>query len=105
MKLDLTIKERLVMLTIFPQKSDKMTLLICEDIERKVDFTDEERNKYGIKPLPSGWTWNEKYNETVFPIELSESELTVLKEQSKRLDREKQITKDMLSLIKKIDAA
>jgi hypothetical protein len=36
-------------------------------------------------------------------VELSEAEATVLREQSKRLDRERAVTRQILSLIRKID--
>ena len=80
-----------------------MTQFICEDIIKKVGFTPEERDKYKIEPFPNGWKWDDAYNEHTFPVEFSESEILVLKDQSKRLDAEKNITRDMLSLIKKID--
>lgn len=102
--MDLTIKERLLLTGILPEESDKMTQIICEEISKKVTFSVKEIEKYKIEAIPNGYKWDSDFDNEVFNIELSESEATVLKEQSKRLDIGKKITRQLLSLIKKIDA-
>ena len=101
--MELTIKERIILPVILPERSDKMTQYICDDIIKKVSFRPEERKKYKIEPFPNGWKWDDAYNGLTFPVEFSESESLVLKEQSKRLDSERSITREILSLIKKVD--
>jgi hypothetical protein len=102
--LNLTIKERLLFPVLFPEKADKLTQIICDGIEKKVGITAEEVEKYKIESIPNGWKWDGKFDEETFPVELSESEAAVLKDQSRRLDLERSITRQMLCLIKKIDA-
>jgi hypothetical protein len=104
MNLNLTIKERLLFPVLFPEKADKLTQIICDGIDKKTSITAEEVEKYKIEAIPNGWKWDGKFDEETFTIELNESEAAVLKDQSKRLDREQSITRQMLSLIKKVDA-
>lgn len=104
MHLQLTIKERLLFPVLFPERADKLTQIICDDIEKKIGITAEEVEKYKIEAIPNGWKWDSAFDEETFPIELSESEATVLKDQSRRLDQERAITRQTLSLIKKVDA-
>jgi hypothetical protein len=104
MDLNLTIKERLLFPALFPEKADKLTQIICDGIEKKTSITSEEVEKFKIEAIPNGWKWDGKFDEEIFPIELNESEVAVLKDQSRRLDMERNITRQILSLIKKIDA-
>jgi hypothetical protein len=104
MQLDLTIKERLLFPGIFPERADKLTQMICDGIEKKTCITAEEVGKYKIEAIPGGWKWDGKFDEETFPVELNETEIAVLKDQSQRLDRERNITRNMIGLIKKIDS-
>jgi hypothetical protein len=104
MDLNLTIKERLLFPVLFPEKADKLTQIICDGIDKKTSITAEEVDKYKIEVIPNGWKWDGKFDEETFPIELNESEVSVLKDQSRRLDIERSITRQILSLIKKIDS-
>jgi hypothetical protein len=99
----LIIKERLLLPSLLPQQSDKMTMIISEDIRKKVAFTDKELKKYGIEATQNGWKWNDKFDNETVPFEFTEAETAVLKGQSKRFDQEKRITRDLLSLVRKID--
>jgi hypothetical protein len=101
---NLTIKERILLPSLFPQRSNKLTLIVCENIEEKVVFSTEEVEKYGITAIPNGWKWDDQFDGEICSIEFSEEEISVLKDQSQRLDREKGITRPVLSLIRKIDA-
>ena len=101
--MELTIRERIILTAILPERSDKMTQIICEDIIKKIAFSESEREKYKIEPFPNGWKWDDAYNGLTFSLEFSVGESLVLKEQSKSLDAERSITREMLSLIRKID--
>ena len=102
--MELTIKERILLPGILPEESDKMTQIICDEILKKVTFSVKEIEKFKIETVPAGYKWGSEFDSETFKIELSESEATVLKDQSKRLDSEKRISRQILSLIKKIDS-
>jgi hypothetical protein len=40
---------------LFPEHSDKLTQIICEDIKKKTAFSAEEIERYGITAIPNGW--------------------------------------------------
>ena len=46
--MELTIRERIILTAILPERSDKMTQIISEDIIKKIIFSEEERDKYQI---------------------------------------------------------
>ncbi|MHB9027454.1 MAG: hypothetical protein ACYC9O_01665 [Candidatus Latescibacterota bacterium] len=56
--------------------------------------------KFGITAMPNGWKWNDQFDAETCAVELPDVEITVLREQSKRLDRESAITRPMLSIIR-----
>jgi hypothetical protein len=103
MTLNLTIKERLILPALFPERADKLTQMICEGIERKASFSPEEIERYGITVVDNGWKWNDQYDAETCAVKVTDAEASVLKEQSKHLDREHAVTRPILSLIRKID--
>lgn len=120
----LNIKDRLTLPMLFPKESDMRTLGILEDVQKKLDLTDEEINEVNFNPtyddnkVMTGYIWGrdvvneegkvvKKASKTDIEkdIELSSSELDVLQEIVNKLDREKKIIMDWLSTCRKIKKA
>ncbi len=72
-------------------------------ILRKVAFSVEEIEQKRIA-IPNGWKWDDRFDAETRAVELSDAEATALKEQSRQLDRELNIPRQILVLIQKIDA-
>lgn len=102
-KLTLTIKERVILSDILPQQGSKLQQIIVRSIARKTEFTSEEIDEYGLKWSAQGVAWNEKAKSAEFEFEVSESELSVLKEAASLIDKENRVTQHNLSLIEKIE--
>jgi len=102
-KLTLTIKERVILSDILPQQGSKLQQIIVRSIVRKTEFTSEEIDEYGLKWSTQGVAWNEKAKSAEFEFEVSESELSVLKEAASLIDKENRVTQHNLSLIEKIE--
>ncbi len=91
----LTIKDRLTLPGLYPEKSNMVTQIIVKDIRAKVDVTQKEVVAAELKATPSGLTWNDA-KAPIVTIKFSEAELDLLNEQTKALDKENKITQDLL---------
>ncbi len=99
-KLSLSIKERLEIGSILPERADIITQILSRDIAKRVQFTQAEAKKMGIKKTPQGGlAWNKGSNTDII---FSEAEMTLMRTQIDRLDRENKVTSDVLSLCLKI---
>ncbi len=102
-KLKLTIKERVILSDILPQQGSKLQQIIVRSITRKTEFNSEEIDEFGLKWSAQGVAWNEKAKSAEFEFEVSESELSVLKEAASLIDKEARVTQHNLSLLEKIE--
>ena len=99
--MELTIKERLLISSLYPRESSLTTQTIIKDITQKVGIGQEEQEAIELKQMPNGYTWNED-KVTVSEIVFTDAELNVLKDQVARLDAEKKITQQLVDLCLKI---
>lgn len=102
--LKLTIKERVILSDILPQQGSKLQQIIVRSIVRKTEFTSEEIDEFGLTFTAQGIGWNEKAKSAEFEFEVSESELSVLKEAASLIDKENRVTQHNLSLLEKIES-
>lgn len=97
---NLSIKERLILPSIFPKESDIMTMTIVEDINSKIKLSQSELTDINFKTENNSYIWDK---ELEFEVTLSDAEVKVIKESLKKLDEEKKITSDVLSIYKKFN--
>jgi len=102
-KLTLTIKERVILPDVLPQQGNKLQQIIVRGLSLKTEFKPEEIDEYGLKWSAQGVAWNEKAKSAEFEFEVSESELSVLKEAASLIDKEARVTQHNLSLLEKIE--
>lgn len=96
----LSIKDRLMMPTFYPQKANIVEQVLVRDIKNKVELSQEEIKKYKIKVEKNGnITWDK--SEEV-EIKFTKEELELLEGRVKVLDQDKLITQDLLGLCLKI---
>jgi len=101
-RFSLTVKDRLAFTSILPREGDILNQVLSRDIENKVRLTQTEIKKVGLKSSPTGGvTWNPKADSGT-EIEFTFTETTLLRSQVEKLDKEKKITPDILSLCLKI---
>jgi len=100
--LEITVLDRVSYTALFPEKSNIITLTLIQDLIDKVKLSREEMDEIELKFREGvGYQWNGN-KATVKSIELSGSELAFLAEQVTKLDKAKQITRDLLPLCQKI---
>ena len=101
MKLKLTMQDRLLFGSLYPQQSNILEQTIIRDIDKKVGIKQEEIKKYKIVQKESVFTWD-KDTPKEFEIEFSQVEIDLLKKQVKRLDKKNEISQSNLGLCLKI---
>lgn len=97
----LNIKERLVLPTLFPQRSDIATALTMRDIKNKIDISIKEKEEVGLKAKQGRIHWDKSKARDI-DITFNTVELNFLKDQVDRIDKEKNVTEDLLDLCLKI---
>ncbi len=102
--IELNIKERVILPEILPQQGNKLQQIIVRSLLSKVEFTPEEIKTYEMVFTSKGISWNEKATSEKFSVELSEPEVSVLKEAAAALDKEARVTQHNLSLVEKIES-
>ena len=101
--LKLNIKERVMLSDILPAQGNKLQQIIVRGLILKTEFKPSEIDIFGLTFTHQGVAWNEKAKSAVFEIELSDAEISILKEAAVTLDKEARVTQHNLSLIEKID--
>lgn len=101
--LKLNIKERVILSDILPTQGNKLQQIIVRGLILKTEFKHAEIEKYGLTFSHHGVAWNEKAKSAEFEYELSEAEISILKEAAATLDKEARVTQHNLSLIEKIE--
>lgn len=95
--------ERLLIPSILKKDgNDYKSLILIKDITNKVTLTQEELTKYGINVNASGnIEWNKKGAEAKFNIEFTALEEMEISLALKKLDEDKKLSLDHISLYEK----
>lgn len=102
--LTLNIKERVLLPDILPSQGAKLQQIVVRGLILKTEFSAAEIEKYGLQFNNHGVAWNEKAKSLVFEVELSDAEISILREAASALDKEGRVTQHNLSLIEKIES-
>ncbi len=101
MKMKLDVKEILGFGALLPPKGNLIEIGLVQDMSKKVSLSQEEKEKIGLVAKgPGQLSWkDEKFTKD---IDFSDTEIDFLKQQITRLDKEKNITLDLIGLCRKI---
>lgn len=107
--LELSISERISFQNILPDKSNAITLILVKSILEKVQIKKEEietlkfvsHTKEVNGQTLTGYNWNRELEKPLV-VTLEKSEVELLKSEMKRLDDEKALTLNTMSLYTKI---
>lgn len=100
--LTLTIKERLMVAYLFPEKGSLMSQILAKDISEKVRIGQEERDEIEFNDDEQGRLRWDAGKAKEKPIELTGAEVSFLQRQVTRLDKDQQVTAEMVDLALKI---
>lgn len=96
----LIVKERLAIAGLYPKEGNIITQTLVRDIQKKVTLTQAEIKKYNFRQLQDKFVWDEKGKGK--DIEFTEAEVSMLKGEIDKLDKENKITQDILNVCLKI---
>ena len=94
--MNLTIEERLLLLTLLPKEEDITTIKIVQDLRGHLSFTEQEHVKYKIVTKDNQITW-EASDDTV-EIKIGERATDVIKKYLKLLNEQKKLTERHINL-------
>jgi hypothetical protein len=106
-KLSLGIKDRLTLPAFFPERSNFVDQILKEDIANKIRITQEDMTLIGLhytEPDKDGkqfMTWS-KEKEVDKDVEFTAEEIKFLKKQVDRLDRDANLTDEMMQMAKEL---
>lgn len=105
----LSVAERFLLMSVLPQEGDFATIKMLRDLVAKVGFSDEEHAefKFQREELEGGRAytkWDDKAAKDK-DIEFSDPEIGMVVDALKKLDGEKKLTAQHLSLCEKFDFA
>ncbi len=108
-RISLSILDRLLMSSLFPEKGNYMTNLLVDDIGKKVRIGQEEGKKINLRTTPDGaghvkTLWESKAAKDK-SFEFSSTEIAFLKSRIDFLDKTEALFQDIMPLAKKIKEA
>lgn len=106
MNYELTIKDRLIILSVLPTENDILTLKICRDLKDKLGITEQEFKDIELKVDNGNYTWNTAKDVSKC-FEIGEKANDIIVDSFKKLNKQKKITFEMMDtfeiFIKNID--
>lgn len=103
--LGMDVKDRLFIGGFFPKEANKLELILARDITKKTELTQKDivDFKVAFDGKTKQTTWSEE-GQKKKKIRFSNPEVEFLQRQTKRLDSEKKLTLELLSLCERIDS-
>jgi hypothetical protein len=95
MNKDLTIKDRLIILSILPQENDIATLKIIRDLQNKLGITEEEYKEVELTIKDGVYSWNTDKDKPK-GYDLGEKSIDIIKDSFNLKDKQKKITLEMI---------
>jgi len=100
----ITVTERISIISLCPKEADILTQTLVRDLLKKVELSQAEIKKINLRPREdgNGVRWDEPNEVPLKNVTFSELELSLLKGQVVKLDKEKKVSQNLLSLCLKI---
>lgn len=99
-KVKVTLLDRLMIPSVLKKEGNYSQMIINKDIRKKCELTQKELKDFEIVEFGPQIRWNEKGAKTTFTIEFTDLEIKEISDSLKKLDEEKKITEDMVSIYK-----
>jgi hypothetical protein len=100
MKTKLNVKEILALPALLPKKGNIITQTLVKDLRNRISLTQEEMKLVGLTPTSQGLQWKDK--EFTKEVDISEVELTMMRNEIDSLDKTGEINQDILDLCVKM---
>ena len=98
--MELSINERLLILSILPKEGNILTLRIVRDLAREVGFSEEELKDWEIKQEGNNVSWNSQ-KVVSKDIKIGDAAKKVISDEMKKLEKENKLQITYLDLFEK----
>jgi hypothetical protein len=98
--MELTVKERLVLMGMLPKESNFTTLKIMRKLREELSFSEEEHAIIQFKQDGPQLSWNFQANVTK-DVPIGDMMMELIKSDLKKLDKDGKLTEDHFSLFEK----
>lgn len=95
--MELNTIERIGIINILPRTGNYITLKLCESIKSKVNLTESEKIEIEYVETNGNAMWNQKGQEKK-PIELSDTEIIIIKSELNKLDQTSSLPVELITL-------
>jgi hypothetical protein len=99
--MELSVPERLVILSILPKEGSFATLRILQNLKVSLSFTEEEIKEWGIISDAEKQQTRWSLNAGTADIPIGEKAMDMIVEALKNLDREKKLTEQLMGVYEK----
>lgn len=99
--MEIKIYERILLSTLLPKQGNYLELLQIKSVSEKIELKKEEIEKREIKFNDWAFTGKDWWIDEVIEIEFDKSEFQTIKTALKKLDEEKKLWMDTMSLYEK----
>lgn len=98
--MELSVGERLVLLSVLPEESDFTTLKVIRDLRMALSFSEEEHKKYKFAQQGTTVQWNDKVEQTK-EITIGEKAKDIIVLALSKLNEQKKLKMEHFSLYEK----
>ena len=100
--MELTVRERLVLLGMLPKEANFITLRLMRVLKEDLSFSDDENEKLKFVQQGESLKWNEKVaDELVKEMEVGETMMNLIVKQLKDMDSTSKLTADHFTIYEK----
>jgi len=96
----LTIKDRIILLTLLPRQGGLIELQTIKGLIQVLEFTSQEIEEYQLRDTDNGVLWN-KDKEKEKEITFTDAQINLIKKSINEADKNKTLTLEMLETIEK----
>ncbi len=95
--MDLSVRDRLILLSIIPQEGDFLTLKITRKLRESLSFSEEEHKLYKFVEAEGAISWDNSA-EQVKVIPLGDKAREIIADSLRKLDKQKKLKMEHLDL-------
>jgi alpha-tubulin suppressor-like RCC1 family protein len=101
--MELTIKERIIILGLLPRETNFSTLKVVRDVENEIGFSETDLKTFEIVTEGDSIKWNAALEAAMSPkdCKMGDRAYEIIKQAIKKLDDSNMLTKDHFSLYEK----
>ena len=97
----LSVKERLLLLNVLPDKGDYTSIKIIRKLREDLSFSEKEHKEFNIKMEENGLVlWDDKA-EKPKDVPIGEKAIDIIKGSLRKVNAEQQITEDLIPVYEK----